>query len=886
MPVLLLSAVITVSTENELENVKTLFAGDTVLIKSGYYSDVTFSFSGNGTESEPVVVMAEKPGKVILNGLSTLDFSGEYIEIQGLFFVNGYSRSGKSVIEFRRSGIRANNSRLTQCAILNYNPSSKDIDYKWVSIYGKNNRVDHCHFEGKIHSGTTVVVWIPTDQDKPNYHKIDHNYFGPRPDLGFNGGETIRIGTSDYSLTNSHTLVEWNLFYKCDGEIEIISNKSCENIFRHNTFLESKGSLTLRHGNRCRVEGNFFFGNFLNDAGGIRIIGEDHIVVNNYLQDIYGSDYRSAICIVKGVENSPLNRYFQVKRAIIANNTIVNAKYPITMGYGSSDDQTLPPDSCVIINNAIDAGASNTVLRIGDSEGTPERFVWDGNIFYGKTLGINDPGGITWADPLLELSPDGLFRPSAESPLIGAAVSGHFIPEDDMDGHSRSIPFDVGADEFSEEVPLYKPVTRDDVGPDWPVEIEYITEVEEGENTLTDALVRIAPGDTLKLISPGGIYRLTHAVDIDMDVTFLSAFEGDERPVIRCDSDTLIFRLKNRAKLNLKNLILDGFSQSGNKKSLIGTGVYSSGTQSIRMVANGCLFLCSGIKPESLSALKINRFVKADSLVVNNCEFTGFTAPVLNLNDAAENSGDFRFSLLSVKNSTFRENTNSAISVYGGDNNPFTLGPQVVVDRCTFYKQGTDGSITLDLRETDAASVHNSILADCSIDTFSISLYGWGYMDYSNMYNSGSPSLNRGANMSTGILYVNPEFEDPDNGNFTLAPGHILLTAANDGGALGDPRWTQNISSLPDSPVLPLSIQLDTYPNPANASIIVFYSVEPGTPAELSIYNLKGSLCKAVNLRNGEGRITVDLNDLHSGVWLFRLTNGNVSITRKIVVLK
>ena len=841
IPVLLASAVITVSSEEELEAVKTLSAGDTVMVKSGYYSDVTISFTGNGTLLNPVIFIAEEPGKVILNGLSTLDFNGEYIEIHGLFFVNGYSRSGKSVIEFRRNGIRANNSRLSNCAILNYNPSSKDTDYKWVSLYGKNNRVDHCHFEGKLHSGTTLVVWIPTDLDKPNYHQIDHNYFGPRPDLGYNGGETIRIGTSDYSLTNSRTTVEENLFYQCDGEIEIISNKSCENVFRHNTFLESKGTLTLRHGDRCRVDGNFFFGNYINDAGGIRIIGEDHVVVNNYLQDIYGSGYRSAICIVKGVENSPLNRYYKVKRAIIANNTIVNAKYPLTIGYGSSDDQTLPPDSCVIVNNAVDAGASNSVLRIGDSEGTPQRFVWEGNIFYGKNLGINDPGGITWMDPLLEQAPDGLYRPASGSPLVGAAVQGHIFPEEDMDGHLRSIPFDVGADEVSDELPLFRPLTQEDVGPGWPVEIEYITEVVEGENTLSEALLRIAPGDSLKLISPGGIYRLTEAIDIDQEIILLSDFEGDQRPVILCDSDTLIFRLKNRARLYLNNLILDGFSQDNDMKSLIGTVTYSSGLQSVRVIANGCLFMCSGVVSDSLSAIKINRFIRADSLVMNNCEFTGFTAPVLNLADAVENSGDFRFTTLLVTHSTFWKNNNSAITVYGGDDNAYTLGPKIVVDRCTFYKNGMDQGISLDLRETDAASVQNTILSDCSIDTFSISLYGWGYMEYSNIFNCGDPFLSRGANMNTGILNLNPEFEDPDNGNFTLPSGHPLLAAAKDGGALGDPRWAKNISSIQDSPVIPISMHLSAYPNPANSSVVINYSIESGKTSCLSVYNLKGA---------------------------------------------
>ncbi|MDD5582506.1 MAG: chondroitinase-B domain-containing protein [Candidatus Marinimicrobia bacterium] len=884
---MLLSAIFTVCNEDELQRITSLNAGDTLLIKEGYYSDVTMSFTGNGTELDSVYVMAEKPGSVIFNGLSTLSFSGNYLKIEGLFFVNGYARSGESVVEFRQNGIRANHSRLTQCAILNYNPSNKDIDYKWVSLYGKNNRVDHCHFEGKLHSGTTLVVWIPTDLDKPNYHQIDYNYFGPRPDLGYNGGETIRIGTSDYSLYDSRTRIEMNLFYQCDGEIEIISNKSCENVFRHNTFLECNGTLTLRHGNRCIVEGNFFFGNFLNNAGGIRIIGEDHLVVNNYLQDIYGSGYRSALCIVKGVENSPLNRYYQVKRAIIANNTIVHSKYPITIGYGSSEDQTLPPDSCVIVNNTVDAGMNNTVLYIGDSEGTPKNFIWDGNVFFGNNLGIPNPGGIIWIDPSLEEAFDGLFRPTLESPLIGSAVIEHVIPEMDMDGQVRTPPFDIGADEVSDEPIIYKPLTQEDVGPDWKVEIQYITEVEAGENTLSHAMVQITSGDTLKLVTPGGIYKITEALDIDHSIVLLSDFQGEERPIIYCSEDSMIFRLKKGGKLYLKNLILNGYSENGSMKSLVGTAKYTSGIQSVRFNANGCLFTVSGSTYESVSAIYLNRFIRADSLVITKSEFTNFTAPVFDLGNVEKNSGDYRANSVSVTRSTFWNNPGGVLTINAGDENPFTIGPRVIVDYCTFSSCGSNLSITLDLIDVDAAEVRNSIFYRCSPDTAVVTLYGWGYIEYSNLFNSGIISQIRGGNIHEGMLFIDPEFLDPEKGDFTLPGGNVLLSAGKNGEPLGDPRWTIHASSL-ENPVteLPATIILEPYPNPANASLMIYYEISGHVLPSLSIYSITGSLLKTINLSSEKGSLIVNLQDFPSGILLFCLSNGKSAVSKKVIVLK
>ena len=61
-----------------------------------------------------------------------------------------------------------------------------------------------------------------------NRHRIDHNYYGPRPPLGSNGGETIRIGTSDESLSASNAELAHDLRReirsqiaagKSDGEI-------------------------------------------------------------------------------------------------------------------------------------------------------------------------------------------------------------------------------------------------------------------------------------------------------------------------------------------------------------------------------------------------------------------------------------------------------------------------------------------------------------------------------------------------------------------------------------------------------------------------------------------------------------------------------------------
>ena len=394
--------------------------GDTITMTNGVWTNEQIDFEGFGASGNPITLRAETPGQVILNGNSTLDISGDWLHVDGLRFEGGALTSGH-VVEFKGSHGEATNSRLTNSTIVDYNPSNVDTRYFWVSLYGQNNRVDHNRFEGQNHSGVTVVVW--RDDASADNHLIDSNHFVDRPEpinpSSSNGFETIRIGTSDESLSDSFTVVENNLFERVDGEIEIISNKSGNNTYRYNTFRESKGTLTLRHGNDTLVEGNFFLGQNKNGSGAIRVIGERQTIVNNYIANV---DDRAdaAISISAGVPGSAVNQYFQVKDAVIAHNTIVNTTSTMmTFDHGlGSSGRTLLAENVTVANNLF---RSNGPTIFEGTEGAG--WTWEGNIAFGGGLGpkTGDPG-ITVTDPELQLDPDGLWRLSSTSSAINASV--------------------------------------------------------------------------------------------------------------------------------------------------------------------------------------------------------------------------------------------------------------------------------------------------------------------------------------------------------------------------------------------------------------------------------------------------------------------------------
>lgn len=486
-----------VHTAEEIATVcKSVQAGDTLFMATGLWTDQQILFSGNGEEGNPIVLIPQETGKVILTGFSTLRIWGTYLEVNGLRFVGGYPRSG-AVVEFRKSGSSvSHHCRLTNTSIVDYNPPYKSYEYKWVSLYGSHNRVDHCYFKGKTNLGATLVVWLSA---QPNYHLIDHNYFAHRPELGENGGETIRIGTSDWSMYDSFTTVEYNYFEQCDGEIEIISSKSGGNIYRYNTFFDNAGMLTLRHGNHNIVEGNFFFGNKNYRAGGVRIIGEDHVIFNNYFEGIYGDGFRSALTMMNGVENSPLDRYFQVKNAIVAFNTFVDCRNTFTIGAGADEELTLPPENCIIANNAV-----ITDYDVVQFDDTPINLSWIGNLIQSPDLGIPKPPGIDLLDLLFERGNDQIWRPSAASPVIDAAVGNYPFLLSDMDGQERLGAFDVGADEYSAEPVKISPMSSLTTGPEWLNSVEIYMLL----------ATRISGQGKLEIDPPGGLYDLGQLVTI------------------------------------------------------------------------------------------------------------------------------------------------------------------------------------------------------------------------------------------------------------------------------------------------------------------------------------------------------------------------------------
>ena len=437
--------------------------GDVLVMQDGVWNNQQIEFAAIGASSAPITLRAQTPGGVKLTGSSKLTISGDWLVVDGLRFEDGQLGPSEHVVRFQGPLGEAKNSRFTNSSIVNYNPPDINTRYFWVSLEGENNRVDHNYFSGQSHSGVTVTVW--RDSNDADHHRIDNNHFANRPAGNENGFETIRIGTSTHADSDSFTLVENNLFERVDGEIEIISSKSGHNTYRFNTFRESAGTLTLRHGNDNTIKGNFFLGEGKDASGGVRVTGERQTIVNNYFHDLDGRA-EGAISITAGVVDPEPGEYVQVRDAIIAHNTIVDvnrAAITFDSGLGSSN-RTLLAESVTVANNLIQSGQDPL---FEGSEGVG--WTWQGNLAFGQSLGPKaGDAGVAVIDPKLTVDQDGLYRLQANSPARDSAstVSGVSVSED-FEGQPRLGLADIGADEFSGLGIARKPLSAGDVGPSW-----------------------------------------------------------------------------------------------------------------------------------------------------------------------------------------------------------------------------------------------------------------------------------------------------------------------------------------------------------------------------------------------------------------------------------
>lgn len=429
--------------------INTAVAGDEIIVANGVYATTnSIDVRGAGTTTERIVIRAETIGGVELGGTHgfNLHSGAAHVTIQGFKFTH---RAGGAVIQTGANFIRFTRN-IFQCAGVGH----------FLLVAGDDAEVDHNEFRDKRTVGNMIDV-RGADGQVARRVWIHHNYFHDFTSAGANGAETIRWGLSGLSLSTGSGLCEYNLFVRCNGENEMISNKSCGNTYRYNTVLDSR-EVSQRHGNDC-----FYYGNYLRNSGGIRVYGDRHKIFSNYLEGNSigvnlgnggGDVYAGAL----------LTAHDRPDDNVVVFNTFINNRTHYQMGGRSGG---LGSSNTVVANNLFYGGG----VAASISRGQPYTGTWLNNIVW-QTRGAGDlpDSGRHTVDPLLAPDADGIYRLQPGSPAQNAGrgasdAYGNWLRFEfvrvDQDGQPRDAAPDIGADEISRAPIRARLLTTNDVGP-------------------------------------------------------------------------------------------------------------------------------------------------------------------------------------------------------------------------------------------------------------------------------------------------------------------------------------------------------------------------------------------------------------------------------------
>ena len=659
--------------------------GDDIVMANGDWNDVQIRFVGYGKEKQPITLRAETPGKVFIEGISNLEISGDYLEVNGLFFRNGHSPT-ENVIAFRTSQDSvANHSSVSNCVILDFNNLERDQDNLWVQFYGKHNKLDHCYIAGKTNGGPTVRVDLKGNQSIRNYHQIVNNHFGPRPRKGGARGETIQLGSSFTSMSPSNTTIANNLFEECNGEVEIISSKTNFNSIKNNVFYKSEGSVVTRHGNYVTVDGNYFIGDGVNEQyGGIRIINTGHWVTNNLFYKIKGKNFRSPIAIMNGIPKSPLNRYNQVTDVVVAYNTFVDSDSPFQFGVGTNIAQAdVLPESEIRSARPLRTEVVNNVIynSVGDPSPIVEHDKADGvtfksNIIYNNGVAISNPHGlITKKLTLTDIGTD-LSVPTTGFDDVEVYHGFDFETiTEDLLGNSREKATKIGAILNADNVNLNL-LDKSKYGADW-----FSAEVEAKEVTthnvsnvdeLVAKLKEAESGDILNLND--GSYQISTSLVINKTVTIQS--KGKAEILYDGAENTPALELHPYGNLTLQNINLKGTNTQFAFASLKENMFNHFGLEVIDSEISNFNY-----------ALKVYKQSFSEEIIFKNTAISNCENGI-ELSEETNDRGDYNTEYLTIDTCQFTNVKQNVIDYYRGGYDESTIGGNLLVTNSTFTNCG------------------------------------------------------------------------------------------------------------------------------------------------------------------------------------------------------
>ena len=326
----------TINSEKQFEEISSkLTAGDEVIIKEGTYTNWSIEITAKGTANAPIIIRSENEGKVLFTGdvnQTLFKLSGTYLILKGINFKNCSLGKSSALIVLNN----ADYCSVTRCSFGTNTAKVQFTPLIVISGKGSDNLINNCLFSSNV-DNQDVQVKI-TKETSPLNTIIENNIFENKAKVSWkngNGGECVQVGQDPILLGAmvSKTTVRFNRFIRCNGEPEVISNKSSGNSYLKNYFEDNDGELVMRGGHDCLIDGNTFKGG----SGGIRVNGTGHTIINNEISNI-----KTAIRLMYGMAKGKTETGFYIAASgcILKNNKINQANIGILVGDSKDADWT------------------------------------------------------------------------------------------------------------------------------------------------------------------------------------------------------------------------------------------------------------------------------------------------------------------------------------------------------------------------------------------------------------------------------------------------------------------------------------------------------------------------------------------------------------------
>jgi len=421
-----------------------------------------------------------------------------------------------------------------------------------------------------------------------------------------------------------------------------------------------------------------------------------------------------------------------------------------------------------------------------------------------------------------------------------------------------------------------------------------VIQIEAGVNQISGALALANNGDTIELITSGGVYNETARLVPDKDVTIRAAQGLAQKPVWTTDDPARCITLS--ADLVLDGILFDGSLGASPTEDCIRL---DETLLDHNLKVNDCVFQYFDDGNGEGHAIKASSNDRMDSLIVTNSVFQHMMHEHISLKDENPALPPGPCKYLWIENCTFWDSQNEAVYLQSHDNVPAgTPDPFVYINHVTVVGTASKG---LYLNQIDGGVIKNSIVINSSTYEYACRIYGLNSSVQGLLYWNCPKAigLEEGATEAQLTLIqaeVDPMMVDVANGNFTLSPNSPAVGAGVDGATLGDPRWFPDLTAVEDPPtatVTEFSLG-QNYPNPFNPKTSITFAVPARVAVKLEIYSLLGQkIATLLDESRDAGIHTVDWNardqegqKVTSGIYFCRLHAGDFSEIRRMILLK